>query len=343
MEPAEPFHRKIISPEDVKKLEEEREKEAYSLEWTTEQILMSMIRCFILFIFACAMAYQAFYYIAECYVAYLEFLSGLPKIIWTFLIAHPFIDAVVIMAMIVVANFLWNELNKPNRAVGVFDPAIVPPPWIRNQLPIARVNRGWRLAYRVGWIISLTTGVCLTLLSGVLNTADFLFSDMVTAMCKLNPELYKLAESQPWLGYAILTIVFLSSTTHSLKKTFWLAGCQSVAVRDDPRCKLLILLVDTIHGWNAQIPVFNDLAESGEQGEVVQRLLLKRTQLIDLMNRVERRLAVAPLGSFPKNSNVSELPEFKEPNTLVEELKREPCMKEAWKEVDALTRFFTGS
>lgn len=266
---------------------------------------------------------------------------------WTFLITHPFIDALAIVAMIVAVNFLRNELSRPNRAVGAFDPAIIPLPWIRNQFPIAEVSKGWQLAFYAGWFVSFTAGISLALLSGAVNTVDFLFSDMVIAMCKLNPEFYKLVESQPWLGYLLLTIVFFSFMARSLQKTFWLAKCRSVAVRDDPRRKPLILLVDTIHGWNAQIPIFNDLAESGEHEEEMQSLLLKRAQLIDLMNRMEKRLAVAPLGSFPENSNVSELPEFKELNTLVEDLKREPCTRDAWKdarkEVMALGRFFTGA
>lgn len=261
------------------------------------------------------------------------------KYLWMFLASHPLIDVLMIVVIITAFHALWNELHRPKRLVGVFDPAIILSPWIQNQLPIARVNKKWQLAFYVGWFISLMAGVGLTLLSGMVNTADFLLGDVVTAMCKLNPELYKLVESQPWLGYLLLTIVFFSFTARSLQKTFWLATCRSTAVRDDPRRNLLLLLVDTIQGWNAQIPIFNDLAESGEHQDEVQMLLLKRARLIDLMNRTEKRLAVAPLGSFPQNSHVSELPEFQELNAVVTELKREPCTREAWqkaeKEVDA--------
>ena len=253
--------------------------------------------------------------------------------VWTFIGTHPIIMILVIVAITITAIVTWNEAHKPKRVLGAFDPAIVLTEWVQNQFPIAAANAAWWLVFYGGWFVAAMTGIGFTLLSGAVSAVDFLFSDMVTAICKLNPEFYKLATSEPWLGYLFLTMVFFSFTAGSLRKTFWLAKCRTTAAQKDPRRVLLLMLVRTIHGWNTHIPVFNDLAASGDHVTEVMNLLEKRTRLIDLMNRMERRLSVAPLGSFPENSDVSELPDFKELNTLVEDLKREPCLEAAWEEV----------
>ncbi len=247
--------------------------------------------------------------------------------VWMFMTTYPLVSVLIVVAVTILLLVMWTvHTSKPELLPGHFK--VIPLcDRDRREYRVAKVNDAWWLILPGAWIIATAMGFVLSAISGLIGLADVLFSDALAGALQFDPALSAIVSSHPWLGYMFLVLVFFSAAIGAMRQTIWLAWVRSSAVRKDPRRIQLLKLIRTINWWNEHLPVFNDLAASGEGKEQVEKLAQTRAKLVEWLNRMCSRLAVAPLGSFPQSATPLEIPELRELGALVEDLKHQPILQ----------------
>ncbi len=242
-----------------------------------------------------------------------------------------------IMVVFGFVSWLWRTYLGPIYAnnssqLGRFA-VIYPPPRVVDAANVCAANEAWWLIIPGAWLAAFVFSAASALFTAAMSVLGFVGKLLTYAsfLPRYQEDLLVVLALIAFCGFCILSVWFL-------RQAVWYAVVRSKAVRDDPRRSAILLLTRGIEWWNRNLSLMNDHAAAGGREEVLQKLNESHRKLIAWANKMDKRLQVAPLGSFPSTVGKMPLPELKELTVVVNELKAHSVQLDAHLQLDELER-----
>lgn len=242
-----------------------------------------------------------------------------------------------IMVVFGFVSWLWRTYLGPIYAnnssqLGRFA-VIYPSPRVVDAANVCAANEAWWLFIPGAWLVAFVFSAASALFTAAMSVLGFVGKLLTYAsfLPRYQEDLLVVLALIAFCGFCILSVWFL-------RQAVWYAVVRSKAVRDDPRRSAILLLTRGIEWWNRNLSLMNDHAAAGGREEVLQKLNESHRKLIAWANKMDKRLQVAPLGSFPSTVGKMPLPELKELTVVVNELKAHSVQLDAHLQLDELER-----